>query len=97
MDWKWVIPIAITLGFACVGGVFALVKLVATLVSEATALKVRLDLVIPIAHEMPIVKQSIAVHERRLDDQDDEVDQLRAQHHTLANEITRVSLNGGRR
>ena len=84
MDWHWIIPIAITLGLATVGGIWALVQLVAKLVSEATAMKVRLDLVVPVAQEVPLVKQTLAVHEHRLNEQDEEIDGLREKAHTLS-------------
>lgn len=81
MDWKWIIGLSVTLGLAVGAGVWGAIKgliaLVAQLVSEATTIKVQLSQVIPVAQELPSVKQEQAVHKQRLDDHDDEIDKLR--------------------
>ena len=84
MDWRIVIPVAITLGLALVGGIWSLVQLVAKLVSEATEVKVRLDLFMPVAADMPQVKQSVAIHEHRIGEAEDEIDSLRGMAGELA-------------
>ena len=89
MDWHWIVGISITLGLATVGGIWALVQLVAKLVGEATAVKIRLDLVVPIAQEMPAVKQGLAVHEHRITDHDDDIGKLQE----MASELASVRMS----
>lgn len=81
MDWKWIIGLAVTLGLAIGAGVWGAVKgliaLVAELTAEATEIKVQLRLVVPIAQEVPAIKQTQAVHEHRLTSVEEETDKLR--------------------
>jgi hypothetical protein len=81
MDWKWIVGIAIALGLPIAAGVWGAIKgliaLVAQLTAEATEIKVQLRLVVPIAQEMPAVKQVQAVHEHRISEAEDEIDKIR--------------------
>lgn len=91
--WQWVIGTAITLGLASAGGIWALVKVVANVATEAATIKTQLALVIPVAQEMPAAKQSIAVLTVRVDDHEGEINGLRDKTHDLSNTVAEM---GGR-
>lgn len=78
MNWQWIIPIAITFGMGLIGGIWALVHLVARLVAEATAMKVRLEIVVPVAQDVPVIKQQVAVHEHILGEHHAAIVELRS-------------------
>jgi hypothetical protein len=86
--WKWVIGVSIAVGIPIGAGVWGAVKglisLVAQLTAEATEIKVQLRLVVPIAQEMPAVKQGLAVHEHRITDHDDDIEKLQGMAAELA-------------
>lgn len=91
VNWQWAIPVAITLGMGLIGGIWALVHLVAKLVSEATAMKVRLDLVVPVAQKVPTIEQNLGIVTSRVDEHEDEINGLRDKMHDASNELARVS------
>ncbi len=60
----------------------------------------KLDLVVPVADEVPAIKQDLAVTRARVDEHEGEINGLRERVHEDANELARVSglvANGGQR
>jgi len=77
MDWHWIIPIAITVGIAVAGGIWALVGVVASISARAATIEAHIAVVLPVAQQMPVVQKDVAVLTSRVDEHEDDIDELR--------------------
>ena len=85
--WQWIIGVSITLGIASAGGIWALVKVVANVASEAATIKTQLTLVIPVAQKVPTIEQHVAILGVRVDEHEGEINGLRTDTRDLSNTV----------
>jgi len=76
MDWHWVIPIAITVGIAVAGGIWALVGVVAKISARAATIEAHIAVVLPVAQQLPTVQKDVAVLASRVADHDSDIEKL---------------------